>query len=642
MTFVIGTAGHVDHGKSSLVRALTGIEPDRWEEEQRRQLTIDLGFAWLALPDGRQVGIVDVPGHEDFIENMLAGVGGIDLAVLVVAADEGIMPQTREHLAILSLLKVPRLIVALTKIDAVDDDELLELVQLEVEELLDESQYSTALIHSVSAHTGAGLDDLVGYISAELDQIEHVSEGGIPRLPIDRVFTLSGFGTIVTGTLLGGKLRVDDTVELQPTGLVGRVRGLQSHEESIQEAQPGNRVAVNLSGISHKDIERGELLSRPGYITPTLLADVQIDYLASAPQPLKHNTEVKVFVGTSEAIARIRLLDGEQLLPGALGIAQLVLQQPLPFLRGQRFILRRPSPPITIGGGVVLDFAPRRKWKRNRPEVRARFDRLISGDPLQLLEQVLLDARRAVHITRELPTMLRSKQLYDVTTPILEQLLTTTAVGVMVIGEYALHTDFYAAKRVQIEKIVQTFHLEQPVLPGIPVSQLQQSLQLPEDVFIYLMDELEADGTIIIQAPVVFLSGFSVSLSDSQQRLLQQAVQMFAQNPYTPPSVKEVTEILGRTLLDNLLFSMQVVRISPDVLLSYTVYAEWVEYARQQLENNEPLTVSAMRDAFQTSRKYALSFLEFLDAHQVTRRVNDVRMAGQGSWDILLNPYSFV
>lgn len=641
MTFVVGTAGHVDHGKSSLVRALTGIEPDRWEEEQRRQLTIDLGFAWLTLPDGRDIGIVDVPGHEDFIENMLAGVGGIDVALLVVAADEGIMPQTREHLSILTLLKVPRLVVVLTKIDLVDDDELLELVRLEIDDMLAETHFTDVPVLAVSAHTGEGLEPLLAALANTLDQLRESPAQDAPRLPIDRVFTLSGFGTIVTGTLLGGALRIDDMVELQPAGLSGRIRGLQSHEQAIQVAEPGNRVAVNLAGINHNEVARGEVLAPPGLITPTQLVDVMLDYLPDAPQTLKHNAEVKVFAGTSETMARVRLLLHEKLDPGMQSPAQLVLHSPMPLLRQQRFIVRRPSPAITIGGGVVLDIAPRQKWKRNRADIAERFTRLAQSTPQALLEELLLEQQSSIHIHKDLPALLSKKGMVFV-----QAELPTSADAVeeiVSVGDYLIHIDVLQKQQQQVLKRLQRFHKAHPAAPGMPISQLRNQLRLPNVVLWHLLEVLEHElAEAVIVPPVIRLQDFAPSYTRQQQALLQQLQDALEQQPYTPPSYKDVMNLVGAELLEALVLGVDVVRINQDVLLAWAVYEEWVLYAQNQLAAGTPLTVSTFRDAFSTSRKYALAFLEFLDSRQVTRRVNDEHFIGQGDWETLFSPYTFV
>lgn len=346
MTRVIGTAGHVDHGKSTLIRALTGIDPDRLKEERERGMTIDLGFAWLTLPDGTDVGIVDVPGHQDFIRNMLAGIGGIDAVVLVIAADESVMPQTREHLAILSLLGIDRGVIALTKRDLVDD-EWAALVREEVRQALRASALADAPLVEVSATTGTGLDTLTQAISQVLGVAPPRRDLGRPRLPVDRAFTMSGFGTVVTGTLLDGVLGTGEEVELVPSGKRARVRGLQTHRRSIEEAQPGSRVAVNLTGIDKSELARGMVVVRPGSLAETSILSARIDVLDTVSAPLAHDDLVRVHTGTAEAMARASVLGSAELAGGASGWVQLRLQSPLAVAVGDRLVLRRPSPSET-------------------------------------------------------------------------------------------------------------------------------------------------------------------------------------------------------------------------------------------------------------------------------------------------------
>ncbi|OGN99159.1 MAG: selenocysteine-specific translation elongation factor, partial [Chloroflexi bacterium RBG_13_51_52] len=363
--FVLGTAGHIDHGKSLLVQALTGIDPDRLREEKERGMTIDLGFAWLKLPSGREVGIVDVPGHERFVKNMLAGVGGIDLALLIVAANEGVMPQTREHLAILDLIGVKRGVVAITKKDLVDD-ELLTLVRMEVEELIAATTIAGAPIVEVSAVTGEGLKELSGAIDAQLDKTEPKKDLGRPRLPIDRIFTIAGAGTVVTGTLIDGALATGQEVEIVPTGLKSRLRGLQTHKEKIDTAAPGSRVAANLVGLNTTQLTRGDVITIPGWLKPTKSVAVNLKLIAYLQRPLRHSAEVSFHTLAAETMAKVRLLESEELKPGDTTWAQLMLERPLAVIKGDRYIIR--SPMETLGGGGIVDTGAKR-IRRFRPEI---------------------------------------------------------------------------------------------------------------------------------------------------------------------------------------------------------------------------------------------------------------------------------
>src|SRR5579859_4227912 len=379
----IGTAGHVDHGKSTLVKALTGIDPDRLAEEKERGMTIDLGFAWLTLPGGREVSIVDVPGHESFIKNMLAGVGGIDAALLVIAADEGVMPQTREHLAILDLLRVPRGVVALTKADLVDE-EWLDLVREEIAEHLKPTTLAQAAIIPVSSYTRQGLPELLAELERILDEAQERQHIARPRLPVDRVFSLTGFGTVVTGTLLDGSLKVGQEVEVLPQGLKTRIRGLQTHKHQIELAHPGSRVAINLVNVARTELERGNVIALPGQLRPTILFDARIHLLADAERPLTHNTQVDCYTGSQELPARVRLLDREELQPGESSWVQLRLSHPAVIARRDRFILRIPSPSMTIGGGEVVDVHPR-YHRRFQAPILAALEVLSRGVPDELI-----------------------------------------------------------------------------------------------------------------------------------------------------------------------------------------------------------------------------------------------------------------
>ena len=359
--FVIGTAGHVDHGKSTLVKALTNIDPDRLPEEKEREMTVDLGFAWCTLPSGREISIVDVPGHERFIKNMLAGVGAIDLALLIVAADESVMPQTREHLAILDILQINRGLIVITKSDLVDE-ELVELVQAEIEDTVKGTCMEGRNVVSVSAYTGEGLDILKQAIDETLNETDVRQDLGRPRLPIDRCFSISGFGTVVTGTLIDGTLTVGQEVELATTGQRCRIRGLQSHKSHVDSTDPGVRLAVNLSGVPRQDITRGEIITVPGWLTATKRIDARLRMVKSAPHPLRHNHGVTFHLFTSETTARVRLLDTDKLEPDTEGWVQILLDESIPVVKGDFFVIR--SAEETLGGGQIVEPYPRRRHRR--------------------------------------------------------------------------------------------------------------------------------------------------------------------------------------------------------------------------------------------------------------------------------------
>ena len=618
--YVIGTAGHVDHGKSTLVKALTGIDPDRLREEKEREMTIDLGFAWITLANGMQIGVVDVPGHRDFIENMLAGVGGIDATLFVVAADEGVMPQTREHLAILDLLGIPGGVIALTKIDLVDDTEWLELVEMDLREITQGTVLADAPIVPVSARTGAGLEALLAALSAFLAARPPRSDYGHPRLPIDRVFTISGFGTVVTGTLSGGGLAVGDAVELQPGGLAGRVRGLQAYKNKLQRAQPGSRVAVNISGIEKSQVQRGQVLTVPGWLRGTTLADARFRHLPDASRPLKHNAEVKFFSGAAEAVARVRLLDADELPPGAEGWLQLRLQQPVALVRGDRFILRYPSPGETIGGGVILDPSPGRRWRRHRPEVIERLKTLAQGTPAELMAQLL--ERLAVPLRREdiqSRSGMASPELEDALQAAVQEGLVYELEGGWWMAAQA-HHGFVRRLRSELE----AYHRTEPLRQGMPREQLRSRLRMERAAFDRLLGLVKDE--VATDADLVWLRGHTVTLSPQQEAAIRGLLGTFEASSYAPPSVKEAIEQVGEDLFYLLLQRGDLVQVAPDVVLSAPVYREMFQAVAQALDTHGSISARELRDRFGTTRKYAIAFLEHLDAQGTTRREGDVRV----------------
>ena len=624
---VIGTAGHVDHGKSTLTQALTGINPDRLIEEQLREMTIDIGFAWLDLPTGERVGIVDVPGHRDFIENMLAGVGGIDAAILVIAADEGVMPQTREHLAILDLLAIPTGLIALTKIDLVDDPGWLDLVQLDIMETVQGTVLDGKPIIPVSARTGQGLDDLTAAIVAMLADQPPRADVGQPRLPIDRVFTISGFGVVVTGTLLGGSLEVGQEVEIQPPGVRGRIRGLQSHEESITLAGPGRRVAVNLRGVEKSDLARGDVLGLPGAWRPTTLVDAWLRYLPDARQPLAHNDEVKVFVGAAEVMGRVRVLDREMTLPGEESWIQLRLERPIVAARGDRYILRRASPPETIGGGIILDTAPGRRWKRFRPDVIRRLESLLDGDPLAAALLALANVHGPV----------RAESL-DLTPAQRERALASGDLIALGDSGWVIHAQSWERLVARTVRILADFHAAEPLRAGLPRDALRSRLRLEPDAFEVSLAGLAAGGHLAIgDGGLLRLPDHTIRFTAAQEDALRALRREFERAPHTPPTAAQIREQVGDAVLTSLIEQGELVRISDDVVLTPDVLREWIDFARGRLEAGEPLTVAVLRDHFQTTRRYALDFLERLDALGITRRKGDERVPGSGQWDRLLS-----
>ena len=469
--YVIGTAGHVDHGKSTLVKALTDIDPDRFPEEKAREMTIDLGFAWMTLPSGREVSIVDVPGHERFIKNMLAGVGAIDLALLIVAADESVMPQTREHIAILDILQITRGLVVVTKTDLVDE-EMVELVKAEVEDTLQGTSFEGCPMVGVSAYTGDGLDELKATMDSILDETEVRQDLGRPRLPIDRCFTISGFGTVVTGTLIDGTLTVGQEIELAGSWQRARIRGLQSHKTKVDATDPGVRLAVNLSGLSKDEVERGEILTIPGWLKPTYRLDARLRMVKNAPHPLKHNQGVTFHLFTSEASARVRLLDAERLTAGQEGWVQLLLADPLPVVKGDFFVIR--SSEDTLGGGQIVDPNPRRRYRRFDDDVIERLMTLDQGTGGDIIISIAEQWGPCDMTVLSQRTNLSREE-------VTERVAQLTGGGHLVsLGEFGSDADavVYSAQgwdilKSKVASALQLYHTQYPLRHGVPAQEVR-------------------------------------------------------------------------------------------------------------------------------------------------------------------------
>ncbi len=642
----IGTAGHVDHGKSTLVKVLTGIDPDRLIEEKERGMTIDLGFAWLTLPSGREVSIVDVPGHESFIKNMLAGVGGIDAALLVVAADEGVMPQTREHLAILDLLRVPRGVVALTKADLVDA-EWLDLVREEIAEHLQPTTLAEAAIIPVSAYTKMGIPNLLAELDRVLDVSQERQNIARPRLPIDRVFSMAGFGTVVTGTLLDGNFKVGQEVEILPQGMHTRIRTLQTHKKQVEQAQPGSRVAMNLANVARSDLVRGNVVVVPGQLRTTTLFDARIDLLPDAPRAIAHNTLVDLYVESQEIPAKVRLLDIDELQPGQSAWVQLRLERPAVLARRDRFILRIPSPSTTIGGGEVIDITPR-YHKRSQPQVIEVLERLAHGTPEELL-LAALDGRPLKTMSNkqagktiqgligyELVDIAKKSNLsVNVTLQLLETLLSEGRVKQ--VGELWFARSIWALLEEEAVRLVHEQHEHYPLRSGLSKeewrSRLKLSLKTANDVFAVLQAEGMLETVVEIGTTRTGGSGGLIRLPDfeprftvSQQQQVEHILKAFAANPYTPPTHAEA--MASAEVIAALIEQGRLIKLGDGILFLRETYNQALLLLTDYLREHTTITVAEARDLLGASRKYILPLLEHTDALRITRRTGDVRTLG--------------
>lgn len=618
--YVIGTAGHVDHGKSTLVKALTGIDPDRWAEEQRREMTIDLGFAWLTLPTGRTVSLIDVPGHERFIKHMLAGVGGIDAAMLVVAADESLMPQTEEHLAILDLLGVEHGIVVLTKADLVEEA-WLALVSEELQLRLAATSLAHAPQLAVSARSGRGLPELRHLLDTVLDATPtRTAARGFPRLSIDRSFTISGFGTVVTGTLIDGPLEVGMEVEILPAGRRGRIRGLQSHYQREDRVLPGTRVAVNLVGIHHREVVRGDLLTVPGTMTTTALLDLRLRVVAHAPHGIEHNIAVDLFVGAAEVGGRVALLDATELAPGGTGWVQVRLERPVAVARGDRCIIRQPSPSMTLGGGVVIDAHPVRH-RRFRAEVVTVLETLARGTPSELLLQALgstgIRAWDELLQVSGLPESLAREGVVSLVAQaqVMELGGDGSAPSALITGAgWALITK-------QLSVALASYHRRFPLRRGMPRQEVRQRLRLDGrlcDLVVAVAVQRELIG---VSETDVWLAEHTPIPTATQQALLDTQIRQITHAGASPPPPDMDEELLRWSINQGLL-----IKLSSDICFSPKAYDGMVAWVRSTITNTGSVSVSALRDHFHTSRKYALALLEHLDDQKITRREGEGRV----------------
>ena len=627
-SIIVGTAGHIDHGKTALVKALTGIDADRLEEEKRRGITIDLGFAHMDLVsangDPLHLGFVDVPGHERFVRNMLAGVGGIDLVLLVIASDESIKPQTREHFDILQLLGVQRGITVLTKSDAVDA-ETLDVVRLEVEEFLRGTflEAPQSPIVAVSALTGAGLEDLKSAIVSAAAGAQPRDSSALARLPVDRVFTMKGFGTVVTGTLISGTIRRDEELEVFPSGRKVRVRGVQVHGQPADAAVAGQRTALNLAGASTEDLSRGMTLAPPATYTTTRRVDVQLSLLPTAPRPLKSRTRVHFHSNTMETVAEIALHGVKHLAPGSQAFARLKLPEAALLLPGDRFILRQFSPVVTIGGGVVLDSAPIPRM----PELDKFLQVLVAGVP-----ETILKAR----IARRGPAGIATSRLVAETgwtRNFVEARLAQAVQGRRVLRIGDLFVDAPAMAQLQQATVssVEGFHRKNSLVNGIAREALREQVKAPSEVFSASLDLLVRERKIEVVGDVVRLPGHGVVMKDEEAESKKKIEEAFAMAGLKVPALHEVIaglkvdKIRAQKIVTLLLRDKMLVKLSDELVFHRSALEELRRLVAAQKLKSPKMDVAKFKELTGVSRKYAIPLLEYLDRERVTRRVGDLR-----------------
>ena len=625
-SIVVGTAGHIDHGKTKLIKALTGIDTDRLAEEKRRGITIDLGFAPIDIGSAIHIGFVDVPGHERFVKNMLAGVGGIDAVLIVVAADESVMPQTREHVEICDLLGIGVAVVAITKTDLADED-TVELVALEVAELLEGTAFAGSPLVPVSSVTGDGLDNLKAALSKLAEKVRARSDTLLPRMPIDRVFTMKGFGTVVTGTLIAGKLEAGQAVEIFPTGKKSPVKGLQVHNQSVKEARAGHRVAINLSAVSKREIARGEVLSLPGALQPTSVLDLHCRLLPSSPTKLLHNQRVRFHIGSSELIGRVKILAGKEIAPGDSNFIRIGLEAPTAALVGDRFVIRRYSPMLTIGGGEIIDNTPE-PIRGRRSELVERLKKILDADLPERIKLFVGGQTKpvsAARLTERFGLMQgeaeeRLRRLAEAGDAVV---LSESPPVVISSGHLKLATDGILGE-------LEEAHRRSPLSDGFQIEMLRKGLPrgTDESIFRAAIEYLEREGKIRVGSGQVALSKHQVELSSEEQNIINKITGAFRAAGTAPPSasgvIAEQRSPGAKKLFKLLVARGELVKIADDLYYHRGVLDEVVSTIRKKV-TEESFSVPEFKDWFGISRKYAIPLLEYLDAARITYRDGDAR-----------------
>ncbi len=627
---ILGTAGHIDHGKTSLIKALTGVNTDRLKEEQLRGITIELGFADLTLPSGQRLGIVDVPGHEKFVKNMVAGATGIDMVAMIIAADEGVMPQTREHMEICSLLDIKHGLVVLTKIDLVDE-EWLELVKDDIEQFVRGSFLEGAPVIPVSAVTGEGLDRFKEALDSLCTQVPERSSAGLFRLPVDRVFTMRGFGTVITGTLSSGKIKLGETVRIYPASTTSKVRGLQVHGQSVEESAAGMRTAINLQGIDKSEVSRGQVVALPDTLIPTYMADVELLFLASNAKAIKNRTRIRFHSGTGEVLGNLILLDTEELAPGDRALAQIRLEKPVVLVRDDRFVIRSYSPVRTIGGGRVLNPVAL-KHKRFRAEVIDQLRRLAGDTETDLV---------AVHIESSGWAGCSLTQLRVMTNQspkALEQSLAgLLSKKTILVLDRESRRYVHSANVNRLEALIRDhlseYHRNHRLRSGMPKEELKSKLPdaIGQRLFTLVLNKMIKAGTLVQEDELVRLGTHKVTLAADQKKLRAAMVELYLESGLMPPYFKEVCNKLqldrqqARQVLELLLSEGVLVKVKNDLYFHRQPLEKLKQNLVKFLTEHKEIDTGRFKDMTGASRKFVIPLLEYFDSCQLTIRVGDSR-----------------
>ncbi len=627
---ILGTAGHIDHGKTSLIKALTGVDCDRLKEEKERGITIELGFTYLKLFDGTQIGIIDVPGHERFVHHMVAGVVGMDIVLLVIAADEGIMPQTREHLDICRLLGVKRGLVAITKTDMVEP-EWLELATDEIGDFIKDTFLSNAPIIPVSSVTGKGLDRLICAIEELADKVPDRGEEGVFRLPVDRIFTIKGFGTVVTGTLLSGKVGVGEMVEIFPGRIKTKIRGIQVHNEKVEHVRAGQRTAINLQGIDKEELKRGDVISQPGLLEPAYLLDIRLKILEGVPA-VKNRMRIRFHSGTTEVFGRVILLDRERLEPGDSCLAQLRLEEKVAVMPNDRYIIRRYSPIITLGGGKIIDSHPE-KHKRYKADVLEELFTLEDAPIAQTLESHIKKAGiKGLDLNGLVSRTNLDQRIISVNLAELNQngeILIFDEINYRVV-----HNSIYEQIKKRIVDTLRGFYDKNPLKWGMLKEELKARVSPDIDPRLYnrVLEDLEKEGTLLICQDVCAISTHKIVMSSEDKRIYEAVLDIYKKANLTPPNLEDLYKRLRadqkdvKKVIDLLIDESILVRVKGEFIFHRDAIEAIIEQVEKFLEDTKQMSIGDFKGFTGLSRKFAVPLLEYMDAQGKTLRLGDKRI----------------
>ncbi|MDO8885641.1 selenocysteine-specific translation elongation factor [Candidatus Oleimmundimicrobium sp.] len=629
---IIGTAGHIDHGKTTLIKALTGADTDRLIEEKKRGISIDLGFAQFQLPGGNVAGIVDVPGHERFVKNMLAGATGMDLVLLVVAADDGVMPQTKEHLAIANLLGVKKAVVAVTKADLVDDD-WLDLVIEDIKGVLKGTSFADSPIIPVSAIKKTGIEDLIKEVDRVAREVTEKDLNSPYRLPIDRVFSLKGAGTVVTGTLWSGEMSVEEQVVILPSGLNARVRSLQVHDKPVETAYAGQRVAVNLAGLNREDVKRGDVILPLGYLKPTSIFDAKFHLLTDAPKSLKNRTRVRIYHATHEVLGRIIFLNKDELKPGESDFVQFNLEAPIVPRYGDRYVVRQYSPVYTIGGGRIIDGHPR-KHKRFRPDVISKLE-ILEGGNLKEIAGLIFKESSTTPMTKD-DIIVHYEFSRDELDVILELFLKEGKLLSLRVGDNAFYIfkEGYEKLKMATLDYLKKHHVENPLSPGVKKDVIRAQV-MPHLSFKQadaILGELNASKSVVLEGDIVRHFEVKTELSGEQKGELEKVLSKLKEGKFAPLTLNELENNLNiskdelREYLRILTSKGDVVRIKHDIFYYSDAINEIKDELISFLKKNKKMGPAEFKDLLGVTRKHALPLLEYFDSQKITRRVGSDRV----------------